>query len=361
MSAQFLLLRPLGSLLGRAGALFLTFSFFVLAPDVVQAQETDRPGDDTTGMEPPLYDPFGKENMPDQTGQGSGGVLTCSPYDNVVQTYFTSVSSGFYGLQYMLDSPLQIALGSGWSAYQDHGFGFMMKVRSSGFQEVRYDSLLDDDVSYYFLSFEGSFEYPYREHGFRSFKVRVHAETEPASLSMAGVGVVVAKRNLLIGADQPMDRRLEAEVTWMQLVGGYVMPLSPSKGGINLALCGAVDLAGLKYQTYYSGLGNFVGAKIGSVGWVFGAGWNANSLVNLSVYVGGEWSFSTGGLYLATKRTVFSDISRSSLYVGLQATGRWVNVVGGIQKEWENNDFQDSRVTMKALRYYLGMNIYLRR
>ena len=46
---------------------------------------------------------------------------------------------------------------------------------------------------------------------------------------------------------------------------------------------------------------------------------------------------------------------------GIQATGRWVNFVGGVQKEWEYVDFQSTELTDRALRYYVGINVYVRR
>jgi hypothetical protein len=122
-----------------------------------------------------------------------------------------------------------------------------------------------------------------------------------------------------------------------------------------------VDLLGIKYQSFYTDRGRFFGAKLGSVGWLAGAGWNANSLVNLSVYVGGEWSFSMGGVRLSTEKTVRGDISRNTLFLGLQATGRWVNITGGVQKEWEYLDYLKLVTSEKAIRYYLGVNVYLGR
>jgi hypothetical protein len=83
--------------------------------------------------------------------------------------------------------------------------------------------------------------------------------------------------------------------------------------------------------------------------------------MNLAGYVGAEWGFSTGGLGLPTDKIVFADIARTNLNLGLQATGRWINVVGGIQKEWEYIDFQGIEDADKALRYYLGVSVYLRR
>jgi len=158
-----------------------------------------------------------------------------------------------------------------------------------------------------------------------------------------------------------MGRRLELELTFIQIAGGYIMPLSPQPGGVNLALCFGADLLGGKYQAYYSGLGEFYGGKIGSIGWVADFGWNAGRWVNLSGFVGGEWGFSTGGLHMFTDKLVFADIARTSLFFGLQATGRWFNITGGIAKEWEYIDFQSTEDADRALRYHLGASIYIRR
>jgi hypothetical protein len=90
-------------------------------------------------------------------------------------------------------------------------------------------------------------------------------------------------------------------------------------------------------------------------------GWNASTILNLSGYVGGEYGFSTGALITRSQKIVFSDIARTTVFFGLQATGRWFNVVGGIQKEWEYIDFQSTEMSDRALRYYLGANVYIRR
>jgi hypothetical protein len=306
-------------------------------------------------------DPFGPEHSPDHTGQGSGGVLTPSPYESTMHTYFTRINADFYGVQYMLDSPLQIALGSGWSAYQDRSFGFMAKVRTSGFREKEFDLLREVDAPYYLFSSEGAFEYPYGDHGVRAFKIRLHWKTGTEGLSMPGTGFLISRFNLLVAADRPMGRRFQAEVTWIQVAGGYVMPLSPQQGGVNLALCFGVDLLGAKYQAYYSGLGEFFGGKIGSIGWVADFGWNAGRWVNVSGYVGGEWGFSTGALHMYTDKIVFADIARTNIFFGLQATGRWFNVTGGVEKEWEYIDFQSTEDADRGLRYHLGASIYFRR
>jgi hypothetical protein len=319
------------------------------------------PPDTSDTTEQPVYDPFGPENSPDHNGQGSGGVITPSPYENLMQTYYTRISSDYYGVQYMLDSPWQIALGHGWASYQEHKAGILFKMRSSGLREEQYDPIREEYVPLYRGSFEGSFDRPLRENKFRAFKFRFHFLSEPKGLSMAGIGVLVSRWNLMLAADHSMDRRLDVEATWIQVAGGYVMPLSPNKGGVNIAICGGVDLLGVKYETYYSDRGDFVGTKVGSIGWLLGVGWNASTLVNLSAYVGGEWSFSTGGLGLPTDKIVRSDIARNTLYFGLQATGRWFNLVAGTQKEWEYLDFQKIVLSDKGLRYYVGANFYFRR
>ncbi len=316
--------------------------------------------DSTSGAQE-IYDPFGPENAPDHTGQGSGGVLTASPYESIVQTYFTRVNADLYGLQYMYDSPLQVSMGSGWSAYQTHAFGLQVKVRSTGFRQMKYDPVRMEEVPYYLTCFEASFDRSFEEKSFRAFRIRVHTLSETKGLGMPGVGVVYSTGNLLIGGDRSMNRKLEVELTWVQIAGGYIMPLSPMKGDFNVALGGALELLGGKYQSFYSDRTEFVGAKIGSAGWVAGVGWNANALVNLALYVGTEWSFSTGALVLETDKAVAADISRTSVYLGLQATGTWANLTGGIQKEWESVDFQGTEGSARALRYYLGLNVYFRR
>ncbi|MEW6511243.1 MAG: hypothetical protein AB1428_09820 [Bacteroidota bacterium] len=327
----------------------------------LHAQEVPPPVSDTTGAPPPAYDPFGPEHAPDHSGQGSGGVVTPSPYENLVQTYYTRMNADYYGVQFMLDSPLQVSAGTGWSMYQSHPSGLLLKVRGTGARMVRFDPLRREDVPYYFLPFEASIDRPFRENRFRALKVRLHLMSEPKGLSMAGMGVLVSRWNVLMAFDRTMDRRSEVEATWIQVAGGYIMPLSPRVGGINLALCGAVDLIGMKYQAFFSGPGEFLGIKVGSIGWLFGAGWNTSSLMNLGAYAGGEWSFSAGGLRVRSKKTVLADLARTTIFLGLQATGRWFNLTGGIQKEWEYMDYQTSEKSEKALRYHLGANVYFRR
>jgi hypothetical protein len=307
------------------------------------------------------YDPFGPENAPDHTGQGSGGVVIPGPYESTVQGAFTRINADYYGIQYMFDSPLQISAGSGWSVYENNVTGFLFKLRTTGFKGWTYDPLREENVPYYLFSTQASFEYPYREHGFRSYKVRTHLTTSTRGLGMPGIGIVQNNWNLLIAGDRTMGRRIETELTWLEISGGYVMPLSPRKGGVNIALCFAVDLLGLKYQAQIADPVYFIGGKIGSIGWTTAVGWNMNSLVNLTAYLGGEYGFSTGALITPSRKAVFADIARTTVYFGLQATGRWVNIVGGVQKEWEYVDFQSLELSDRALRYYLGINVYVRR
>jgi hypothetical protein len=139
------------------------------------------------------------------------------------------------------------------------------------------------------------------------------------------------------------------------------MPLSPKVGGKNISICGAVDLLGAKVQYYNSNKNKFYGAKIGSIGWLIGAGWNTFSTINLSAYVGGEWNFSTGVLKLPTSTIVRADIIRNTLNFGMQLTSHYFNLSGGIQKEWEYLDYLKTVISEKSLRYYLGANIYFQR
>jgi hypothetical protein len=175
---------------------------------------------------------------------------------------------------------------------------------------------------------------------------------------MAGVGVLVSSINLLVARDLAMNRKLDVELTWIQVAGGYIMPLSPRIGGVNIAICGALDLLGGKHVVRNQDTRKFYGAKIGSIGWLAGVGWNAFSLMNLSIYAGGEWSFSTGCLKSPSTKIIFADIGRNTLFSGIQATGRYLNLVGGIQKEWEYLDYQKKIDPAKSLRYYLGINYY---
>lgn len=342
---------------------FLRCGFLLfLLPVIGLAQPSTDPFSRTdTSTTVPVHDPFGPENAPDHTGQGSGGVVIPGPYDSGIQGSFTRINADYYGIQYMFDSPLQLSAGSGRSAYENNGFGVLFKVRTTGFKHWRFDPLREESIPYYHATAEASFEYPYKERGFRSYRVRIHALTETRGLGMPGIGIVLTTGNLLIGGDRTMGRRVEAEATWLQVSGGYVMPLSPRKGGVNIALCGSVDLLGLKYQAQINDPVYFIGGKIGSIGWTTALGWNMNALVNLGAYLGGEYGFSTGALVTPSRKIVFSDIARTTVHVGLQATGRWVNIVGGVQKEWEYVDFQSTELSDRALRYYLGINVYVRR
>jgi hypothetical protein len=261
----------------------------------------------------------------------------------------------------MFDSPLQVAAGTGWSVYESDVAGFLIKLRTTGFKEWGYDPLREENIPSYRFSTSASIEYPYLERALRSYRVRTHALTFSRGLGMPGIGIVINRWNLLVAGDRTMNRRIEAEVTWQQLSGGYVMPLSPRKGGVNIALCFAVDLFGVKYQAQISEPVQFVGAKIGSIGWTTSIGWNMNTLLNIAAYIGGEYGFSTGALITESRKVVFADCARTMVNFGIQATGRWVNIVGGVQKEWEYLDFQSTELTDRALRYYLGINVYVRR
>ena len=336
----------------------LYLGFLICFTSSIFAQERDPQIADSLQ---PVYDPFGPENSPDHSGQGSGGVITPSPYENIIQTYFTRISADYSGIQFMLDSPWQFAPGISWPSDQSDIFGILFKVRSSGIQKLYYNPVLEDTVPYYRLPFELSGDYSLNDQDFRAFMFRLHLKTTPRSLGMAGIGVLVSNLNLMVARDLPLGRRWDIEFTWVQVAGGYIMPLSPKVGGLNFAFCGAVDLLGAKHITYRSGKNKFYGAKIGSAGWLAGMGWNAFSLLNLSLYAGGEWGFSTGGLELPTSKIVRADIGRSTLYLGLQITGRYFNVTGGIQKEWEYLDFQKTVSSEKGIRSYLGVNYYLRR
>jgi hypothetical protein len=325
------------------------------------AQESKPQVADTLQNGKPLYDPFGPENSPDHNGQGSGGVVTPSPYEGVIQTYYTRISADYHGIQHMLDCPWQFSSGLSWSSDQTEIFGILFKVRSTGFKKIQYDLVVEDTVPRYRLPFEASMDYSLKDKDFQAFKFRIHWETHPKSLGMAGVGVLVSDWNLMVARDLQMDRKWDIELTLVQVAGGYIMPLSPKVGGVNIAICGAVDLLGVKHLTYNSDRKKFYGAKIGSIGWLVGAGWNALSSLNLSVYVGGEWGFSTGTVELPTFKIVRADIGRNTLYFGMQLTGRYFNLIGGIQKEWEYIDFQKTVSSEKGLRYYLGANYYVRR
>ena len=337
-----------------AGFLCCVFSFSSAQDSTFQVADTSQNGQS-------VYDPFGPENSPDHNGRGSGGVLTPSPYEDVIQTYYTRISADYNGIQYMLDCPLQFSPGISWASYQTDIYGILFKVRSTGFKKSEYDQVLEDNIPYYRFPFEASFDYSLNDRSFQAFKIRLHWETYKKSLGMAGIGTLVSEWNLMVARDLPMDRELDIELTWIQVAGGYIMPLSPRVGGVNIAICGAVDLLGFKHQRYISDEKKFYGLKIGSVGWLAGVGWNALSLFNISLYVGGEWGFSTGGLELPTSKIVRADIGQNTLFLGLQGTGRYFNLIGGIQKEWESLDYQKTVVSERGLRYYLGFNYYIRR
>jgi hypothetical protein len=339
------------------------FLLIVLGLFSIPARAGDPPSSpsDSSRSTPSHDDPFGPENAPDHTGQGSGGVIVPGPYESWIQATFTRINADYYGIQYMFDSPLQIAAGTGWSVYEPDVTGFLFKLRTTGFKEWRYEPLREENVPYYLFSTSASFEYPYRDNRLRSFRVRTHYWTSARGLGMPGIGIVINKGNMLVGSDRTMNRRIEAELTWQQISGGYVMPLSPRKGGVNVALCFAVDLLGVKYQAQISDPVQFIGGKLGSIGWSTAVGWNMNTLVNLAAYISGEYAFSTGALITESHKVVFADIARTTVNFGIQATGRWVNVVGGVQKEWEYVDFQSTELTDRALRYYVGMNVYVRR
>ena len=339
------------------------FLLLVLGLSSMHARAQDPPSvPPDSALSLPLHaDPFGPENAPDHTGQGSGGVIVPGPYESWIQAAFTRLNADYYGLQYMFDSPFQISAGTGWSVYENDVAGFLFKLRTTGFKEWRYEPLREENVPYYLFSTSASFEYPYVERTLRSFRVRTHYWTSTRGLGMPGIGVVINRWNLLVGGDRTMNRRIEAELTWQQISGGYVMPLSPRKGGVNIALCFAVDLLGLKYQAQVADPVRFVGAKIGSIGWTTAIGWNMNTLVNLGAYINGEYGFSTGAVITGSHKVVFADIARTTVNFGIQATGRWVNFTGGVQKEWEYVDFQSTELTDRALRYYLGINVYVRR
>jgi len=337
-------------------AMFAALLYFLITVSYAQEPTADSSQTGTAG-----YDPFGPENSPDHNGRGSGGVLTPSPYEDIIQTYYTSISADYSGIQFDLDCPWQFSAGISWASYQTDLYGILFKVRSSGIKKSAYDPIVEENVPYYRLPFEASFDYSVNDTSFKAFKLGLHWETYAKSLGMAGIGVLVSEWNLTVARDLPMDRKWDVELTWIQAAGGYIMPLSPRLGGVNITLCAAVNLLGPRYQLYEADQSKFYGLKLGSAGWLAGVGWNAVSWFNLSMYVGGEWGFSTGGLELPTAKIVRADIARSSLFLGLQGTGRYFNLVGGIQKEWESLDYQKMVTTQNGLRYYLGFNYYVRR
>ncbi len=309
----------------------------------------------------PDYDPFGPENSPDHNGHGSGGVLTPSPYEDVMQTYYTRIGADYSGIQNMLDCPLQLSTGLCWTGGEQGIYGILFKMRTTGFKNTKYDPVLEHDVATYHLPSEVSFDYSLNDNDFKAFKIRLHYETRPKSLGMAGIGVLISDWNLMVARDNKMNRKTDIELTWIQVAGGYVMPLSPKVGGLNIAVCGALDLIGAKYQDYFSDSRKFYGAKIGSIGWLIGIGWNALKFMNLSVYVGGEWSFSTGGVELSSDNILRADISRNTLYFGLQIIGTYFNLTGGVNKEQERLSYPNTEKSENAVRYYFGINYYFRR
>jgi hypothetical protein len=345
----------------REMRVFVCVGLITLTVSGIHSQESTSRNADTLKAAQSMYDPFGPENSPDHSGSGSGGVVTPSPYDDVIQTNYTRISADYSGIQFMLDAPWQFAPGISWPSDESDIFGILFKVRSYSFRKLYYNPVLEDTVPYYRLPFELSIDYSLDDRDFRAFKFRLHFKTTPRSLGMAGIGVLVSHWNLMVARDRPLNRQWDIELTWVQVAGGYVMPLSPKVGGLNFSLSGAVDLFGAKHLRYRLERNNFYGTKIGSAGWLAGVGWNAVSLLNLSLYAGGEWSFSTGALELPTSQIVRADIGRSTLYIGVQITGRYLNLTGGAQKEWEYLDFQKTVKSEKGIRYYLGANYYLRR
>jgi len=261
----------------------------------------------------------------------------------------------------MLDSPWQIAAGTGWTPYDSDVLGILLKVRSYGLRNTKYNPVVEAYVPYYRWPFEVSIEYALNERKLLAGKLRIHSETEGKGLGMAGLGVIVSTLNLMVARDLPMDRKLEAEITWKQVAGGYIMPLPPYKGGVNVALTFAADIAGIKYQALNSDDDRFYGFRVGSIGFLLGVGWNAVESFNLSIYGGVEWGFSAGLLEVSSGNFVGADNERSTLCFGLQGTTSWFNLVGGIQREWDSLSSHESIISQKGLRYYVGANIYVER
>lgn len=314
---------------------------------------------DTSATASPQYDPFGPEQSASHTGAGSGGVVTPGPYDDLAQAYFTMISSDYYGIRYMLDSPVQIAAGAAWADGTVKGWGGLLKVRGAGWRLTEYNPLRLQHVPYYRLSYDGAVDYSFRDREVRALKVRTHWVTEAKGLSMSGVGMLVSTWNLLVGIERMLDRRLEIELTGIQASGGYVMPLSPRTGGTNLALCFTAELGGARYQTFYSDIGTYVGFKVGTIGWTIGAGMNAGKIMNLGIYLGGDWSFALGGL--SDRKVMLALVRRPTFYIALQAIGRLMNVTGGVQWEWEQMDYAGITKAESATRVYAGINVYFRR
>ncbi len=314
---------------------------------------------DTAATASKQYDPFGPEQSASHTGAGSGGVLTPGPYDDLAQTYFTMISSDYYGIRYMLDSPVQIAAGAVWADGNVKGWGGSLKVRGAGWRLTEYDPLRLQHVPYYRLSYEGAIDYSFRDREVRALKLRTHWLTEAKGLSMSGVGMLISTWNLLVGIERTLDRRLEIELTGIQASGGYVMPLSPRTGGANLALCFTAELGGVRYQTFYSGIGTYLGFKLGTLGWTVSGGVNAGKIMNLAFYLGGDWSFALGGL--SDRKVMLALVRRPTFFLALQAIGRMMNVTAGVQWEWEQMDYAGITKAESATRVYAGLNVYFRR
>jgi len=331
---------------------FVLFCCFI-SPSYSQVQNPDSV---VTPLEP--YDPFGPENSPDHNGRGSGGVLTPSPYECIAQSAFTKISADYNGVQFMLDSPLQFAPGLSWSIDQGEIYSVLFKARSSGWKSPYYDKVLKETANSYWFPFEIAFDYSFDDKKLLAYTIKINLESYTRSLGMAGIGFVVSNWNTTLARDIAMDRKYDIELTLVQVAGGYIMPLSPKTGGVNIAFGGTVDLLGPKVLGYNSEDNTFYGAKIGSIGWMSGFGWNALSVLNLSLYVGGEWSFSSGLLKTAADKHIRADIGRNTLYFGIQLTARYFNIVGGIQKEQEYLDDLDIMKTERNLHYYFGVNYY---
>jgi hypothetical protein len=333
--------------------------FLVCLSSLISSAAFGQAPTDTSATEPPHYDPFGPEQTANHTGSGSGGVVTPGPYDDLAQSYYTMISSDYYGIRYLLDSPVQVAAGGAWTDNEDQqGWGTVLKIRGHGIRLSTYDPLRLQYVPYYMLAYEGAMDYSFRNREVRAMKARVHLTTEVRGLSMSGVGMLISSWNLLANIERTMDRRLELELTAVQATGGYVMPLSPKTGGVNLALCFTAEFGGIRYQTFYSGIGSYLGASVGTIGWVMGAGLNAGKIMNLAAYLGGDWNFSVGGL--SDRKIILATLRRPTFYFCAQAIGRLVNVTAGVQWEWEQRAYADVRETIEATRVYAGLNLYFR-
>ena len=141
-------------------------------------------------------------------------------------------------------------------------------------------------MPYDLLSAERSFDYPNKENTLRAFKLRVHGMADPKGLSMPRVGIILSTWQFMAASDRPMGRKLDAEATWVQIAGGYIMPLSPRHWGVNLALARAVDLLGVQYRTYYAEVwGRPVGVTVAKDGALLVTDDGANLIWRVS-YVG---------------------------------------------------------------------------